>query len=59
MKSGAMLMIVDDTEIMELGLIWKTTINQKKTKHGPYMTSKTPKSTYFYNNFNVSYHINC
>ena len=54
MKSGAMLMIVDDTEIMELGLIWKTTINQKKTKHGPYMTSKTPKSTYFYNNFNVS-----
>ncbi|CAG8592559.1 7759_t:CDS:1 [Acaulospora colombiana] len=37
----------DDEEGMELGLVWKNDNHLEKTKRGPYMTGKTPKSTYY------------
>ncbi|CAG8507036.1 16297_t:CDS:2 [Dentiscutata erythropus] len=36
-----------ESEIKELNLAWKNDSQFEKTKQGPYMKSKTPKSTYY------------
>ncbi|CAG8831287.1 5184_t:CDS:1, partial [Gigaspora rosea] len=36
-----------ENEINELNLVWKNDSQLEKTKRGPYMKGKTPKSTYY------------